>query len=107
MKTIFFRLCVFLISFLWLACAFAPAGHTAELRDYSLPSEKRIIVNPGTAVQTMNPDENFRIQVKKPSTRQKKQLKNNFSQKLKAAIREDEKAYYTKLIRIIDECTMK
>jgi hypothetical protein len=82
-KTIFFRLPAAWIILLWLSTGLILTGHTAELRDYSLPSEKKgssaggsvQVINldsrmsekgftsPG--VQSFDPDWKFRTEVRK------------------------------------------
>ena len=99
-KKFIFRLAAGFILILSMMSSFMLTGYAAELRDYRLPSEKS---RPYYGVQTISPDDEFRAKVKPLTGNQRKKLKESFIQKYKTATKEDEKAYYQNLIRILDE----
>lgn len=97
---LFVKLFALVIVFSFLIHGVAAVGNTAELRDYRLPSERE---RPSYGSPKVSSDNEFRAKVKPLSGKQRKKLKENFTQKCSRATQEEEKIYYQNLIRILDE----
>jgi len=105
MKDKVFRCFAVLLTVLTLAAGWALTGAAAELRDYRLPSEKKQSSYSVTVSDAQKGDslKEFQIQIAKLTPAQKKQLRESFSKKIQSTAKEDEKKYYSNLIRILDE----
>ena len=101
------------------------AAFAGELRDYTLPSQKKYEVMidtlPSKAPAMMVPVsyapsrqaeirsvyDQFRVEVKSLFPQQRKELKEAMEKKQSAGAPGEEKAYYRQLITILDECGTK
>lgn len=112
----------------FLIAAVGIAAFAAELRDYTLPSQKKYEVrfesrtpgateplestSPASVQSSKQPKgysvyDQFREEVKSLLPQQRKELKESLEKKRGAAVPGEEKAYYQQLIVIVDECGKK
>ncbi len=97
------------------------AAFAGELRDYTLPSQKKyevmidtlpskapamtvpVSIAPSRQTEMRSVYDQFRAEVKSLSPRLRKELKETMGKKQGAAAPGEEKAYYRQLIAIVDE----
>jgi biopolymer transport protein ExbB/TolQ len=109
----------------FLISAAGIAAFAGELRDYTLPSQKKYEVMietlpskppamtapvqaaPSRQTEMRSVYDQFRAEVKSLSSRQRKELKETLKKKLGAGAPGEEKAYYGQLNAILDECGTK